>query len=523
MQSHRSSEASEAMIDRTGQYIGNYRLLRLLGQGAFAQVYLGEHRYLKSAAALKILRHALTEQKAQHFLEEAQTLVRLRHPHIVRVLDFAVEEGMAVLVMDYIPGGTLKQRHPRGTRLSIDMTLEYVKQVVSALQYAHNHYVIHRDVKPDNLLVDSDEHLVLSDFGLALFAPSPDQLSNQVLAGTLPYISPEQVRGKPCFASDQYALGVLTYEWLTGVRPFEGRPWDLIEQHLTATPPPLRERYPELPAALEQVVLRALAKDPQERYVSMSAFAQALECACREDEQSDDDSQITAALPVVRASSATVLEGVYTLRTIFLSAAPNDELVAARLAADLKRRGLILSLDLPRRVSATDQEETLRQAMRATHHVVVVVTPHTRSSRVVREHLRLARMYQRRPILVWMEGNEMVAMLLDHTWDQLLPVDVIDARGARYQTALEELLVCLRDDTYVTSDEQVSFSTASGEEARNPYKGLRAFQQEDALDFFGRDALLTELIKQLRYMLAPGTRGMVGSQRLLTVVEPRGF
>ncbi|TMC23062.1 MAG: TIR domain-containing protein [Chloroflexi bacterium] len=509
-----SGEVSEAMIDRAGQYIGNYRLLRLLGQGGFAQVYLGEHRYLKSVAALKMLQHSLSEQKEQYFLEEAQTLVGLRHAHIVRVLDFAVERGMAVLVMDYIPKGTLRQRHPRGTRLPLDMTVEYVKQVACALQYAHNHHVIHRDVKPENILLDANDHLVLSDFGLALFAPAPDLLSTQALAGTIPYISPEQARGKPYFASDQYALGVLTYEWLAGVRPFEGSPWELIEQHLTATPPPLREYCPELPASVEQVVLRALAKDPQDRYVSVSAFAQALERAHRESRLDDDDSQKTAPLLATPRSSLVV----QTPRTIFLSAAPSDELVAKRLATDLKRQGLLLSNDLP---AGTDQEDTMRQAMRAAQRVVVVVTPRTRSSRVVREHLRLAQVYQRKPVLVWMEGDEMVAMLLDHTWEQLHPIDVIDVRGDRYEVALEELLACLREDTYMSSDEEATFSTAAGGNARNPYKGLRAFRQEDALDFFGRDALLEEVIVQLSSMLTSQPRRTAG-WRLLTMVGPSG-
>lgn len=507
------------MIDLAGQYIGNYQILRLLGEGGFAHVYLGKHRYLKSVAALKMLLHSLTEQKEQCFLEEAQTLVGLRHAHIVRVLDFAVERGMAVLVMDYIPKGTLRQRHPRGTRLSLDMTVEYVKQVASALQYAHNHHVIHRDVKPENILLDADERLVLSDFGLALFAPSPDLLSTQALAGTLLYISPEQARGKPCFASDQYSLGILTYEWLTGVRPFEGSRWELVQQHLTATPPLLREHCPELPASVEQVVLRALAKDPQERYVSISAFAQALERACRESQQDNDDSQKTAPLLAGPRSSLVVSEGIQTPKTIFLSATPSDEPVAKRLATDLKRRGLLLSNDLS---ADTDQEEIIREAMRAAQRVVVVVTPRTRSSRVVREHLRLAQVYQRRPVLVWMEGDEMVAMLLDDMWEQLRPIDVIDMREDRYEVALEELLACLREDTYVSFDEEATFSTTPRGEARNPYKGLRAFRQEDAPDFFGRDALLEEILKHLRDLLIPEQRGMVGRQRILTVVGPSG-
>lgn len=261
------------MPDRVGQYIGNYRLIRLLGQGGFAEVYLGQHRYLKSTAALKVLRLSLRDKEAKRFLEEAQTLVHLKHSHIVRVLDFGVEQGAPVLVMDYAPGGTLRQRHSRGACLALATVASYVQQIAAALQYAHNQHVIHRDVKPENLLLSSDHRLLLSDFGLALFAPSPGLLSTQELTGTLPYIAPEQLRGKPCFASDQYALGIVTYEWLCGKRPFEGSACELIEQHLSVTPPPLRKHCPELPPAVEQVVLRALAKDPQQRYVSIQAFA----------------------------------------------------------------------------------------------------------------------------------------------------------------------------------------------------------------------------------------------------------
>src|SRR5919206_1740036 len=162
------------MADRIGQQLGNYTLLRLLGRGGQAEVYLGEHRYLKSFAALKVLHASLDDKQSEQFLAEAQTLARLVHPAIVRVLDFTVEQGTPVLIMDYSPAGTMRQRYPPGTHLPLSTVVSAVSQVASALQYAHNHHVIHRDVKPENLLLSSDQDLLLSDFGLALLAPSPE-------------------------------------------------------------------------------------------------------------------------------------------------------------------------------------------------------------------------------------------------------------------------------------------------------------------------------------------------------------
>src|SRR6266700_5664505 len=125
------------MIDRAGQQLGNYRLLRLLGRGGFADIYLGEHVYLKSLAALKILRMSLTEEERAAFLREAQTLTQLAHPNIVRVLDLAVEDDQPYLVMDYAPNGSLRERHSSGSRLPLDAIIVYFAQVASALQFAH--------------------------------------------------------------------------------------------------------------------------------------------------------------------------------------------------------------------------------------------------------------------------------------------------------------------------------------------------------------------------------------------------
>src|SRR6266446_8353629 len=169
------------MGDHVGEHLGNYHLLRLLGRGGFAEVYLGEHLYLQNRAAVKVLHTRLSEEEAARFVTEARTLARLSHPHIVRVLDFAMHEGIPFLVMEYAPGGSLRTRHPAGTRLPLDTIVSYVNQVASALQYAHDQHLVHRDVKPENMLLDSQDNLLLSDFGLALFTPSTGSYSTHGL------------------------------------------------------------------------------------------------------------------------------------------------------------------------------------------------------------------------------------------------------------------------------------------------------------------------------------------------------
>ncbi len=268
------------MTDRVGQQLGNYRLSRLLGRGGFAEVYLGEHVYLKTPAAIKLLQGKLAnEQDLQAFLKEAQTIAQLVHPHIVRVLDFGVDGETPFLVMDYALGGTLRQRHPRGTQLPLTTIVPYIKQIAEALQYAHEEKFIHRDIKPENMLVGRRDVVLLSDFGIALIAQSSRYQSTQDVIGTIAYMSPEQIQGKPRPASDQYSLGIVVYEWLCGERPFHGSFSELCVQHIFATPTPLREKVPTILPEVEHVVLTALAKDPRQRFASMQAFATALEQA----------------------------------------------------------------------------------------------------------------------------------------------------------------------------------------------------------------------------------------------------
>ncbi len=234
------------MADRTGQELGNYRLTRLLGRGGFAEVYLGEHMRLKTQAAIKVLYAQLDSDNSEEFLQEAQTVAHLIHPNIVRIFDFDVKEGVPFLVMDYAPSGTLRQRHPKNTRLSLETIIPYIKQVADALQYAHDEKFIHRDIKPENMLVGRRGEILLSDFGIALIAQSTRMQSTQEVVGTAYYMAPEQLQGKPRLASDQYALGVVVYEWLSGSRPFHGSFSEIASQHMFVPPTPLREKVPTL-------------------------------------------------------------------------------------------------------------------------------------------------------------------------------------------------------------------------------------------------------------------------------------
>src|SRR5215469_5192281 len=156
------------MADHVGKQLGNYHLICLLGQGGFADVYLGEHVYLKTMTAIKVLQTRLLNEDFEAFLNEARTIASLKHPHIIQVLDFGIEGDTPFLVMEYAPNGTLRHRYPKGTPLPPDNIVSYIKQVASALQYAHDRKLIHRDVKPENMLLGTNDQILLSDFGLAM-------------------------------------------------------------------------------------------------------------------------------------------------------------------------------------------------------------------------------------------------------------------------------------------------------------------------------------------------------------------
>ncbi len=266
------------MDDPIGQ-LGNYRILSLLGQGSFADVYLGEHVHLHTQAAIKVLRVRLVESNIQSFLNEARTIAHLVHPYIVRVLDFGVEANTPFLVMDYAPKGTFRQRFLHGRPLPPTPLFPYIKQAASALQYAHDKKLVHRDVKPENMLLGPNEEILLSDFGFAVIQTSISRPSPET-AGTASYMAPEQFQGKAQPASDQYSLAVVAYEWLAGICPFQGTFMELASQHMLAQPPSLLQCVSGLSAQVAQVVMTALAKEPEQRFPCVRDFARALEHAC---------------------------------------------------------------------------------------------------------------------------------------------------------------------------------------------------------------------------------------------------
>ncbi|HVB22635.1 MAG TPA: protein kinase [Ktedonobacteraceae bacterium] len=277
-----------------GRQLGNYLLIRLLGQGGFADVYLGQHKILQTYAAIKVMNAHLSSAELQNFVREARTIANLKHPAIVRILDFDVADNTTpFLVMDHAPHGTLRQRHPRGSQVPLATVVSYVHQVAAALQYAHDQKLIHRDVKPENMLIGSKHEIVLSDFGIAVVAHSTYSRKVEDIVGTWTYAAPELFLGTPYPATDQYALAIVAYEWLCGTPPFRGDFPALYHQHMNVTVPSLRQKMPTLPPAIEQVILTALAKDPHQRYICVQAFANALEAAS----QSQSSQPMFSSLP----------------------------------------------------------------------------------------------------------------------------------------------------------------------------------------------------------------------------------
>jgi serine/threonine-protein kinase len=272
------------MSELIGRRLGKYTLESRLGEGGMAAVFRSHHPQFDRPVAIKILPPQIGQDPGfrARFEREGRTIASLNHPNIIRVYDIDEADGLFYMVMDLLPGGTLEARLREG-RLDRTWSTDVVLKMAEALDYAHTRGVIHRDIKPSNILLDDSGAPVLADFGIAKLVRNesdPNLTAAGVVMGTPAYMAPEQLTGQPPDArSDIYSLGVVLYQLLTGHAPFTGDTTAVISGHLTRQPSPPRELVPDLPPALDAVVLQALAKQPDHRFRSAGVFAQALRSA----------------------------------------------------------------------------------------------------------------------------------------------------------------------------------------------------------------------------------------------------
>jgi hypothetical protein len=262
----------------TGQMIGRYQILDRVGQGGMATVYKAYDPVENREVAVKVLSSLAAESPhfTARFQREAKTVAELRHPNIVPVWDYGEDEGKHYLVMPLLQVGSLADRLMQGP-LKPRESGRIVSQVCDALDYAHQSGVIHRDIKPSNILLDHEGNALVSDFGLVYIENASVSLTGSALIGTPAYMSPEQARGdKVTPATDQYAFGVVLYELATGQLPFDGEtPMAVAIKHITNPIPFPREQNPNVPLSVERVILKATAKEPEDRFESMAALGQA--------------------------------------------------------------------------------------------------------------------------------------------------------------------------------------------------------------------------------------------------------
>lgn len=301
------------MTDGTPASIGKYEILRRIGRGGMAEVFIARDPALERLVAVKVILTHLADdlRMAERFRREARVVASLDHPGIVRIHDFDLADGQPYMVMDYLPGGTLADRlasaRARGVRLPLGEVASLLDRLAEALDYAHARQVIHRDIKPGNILFDARDAPVLVDFGIArLLGQSSDLTATGVVAGTPAYLSPEQAAGKPVGPnSDQYSLGAVVYEMVCGQPPFpRDSLTEILMAHLASDPPPPTTMNDRLTSASGTAMLRALSKDPASRFPSNSAFARAFR------EGLADEAPVSHHRPVFAEDAPTVVEEV---------------------------------------------------------------------------------------------------------------------------------------------------------------------------------------------------------------------
>ena len=263
-----------------GETLGEYRIEKLIGHGTMAEVYLAVHISKGYSAAIKIIHeHLLRDPNfIDRFRREAKILSDLDHPHITHIYGYEFSPKQAYIAMEYLGVGTLADRlrfcHEHKENLPLSEVLAIIEPISSAVDYAHEHGLIHRDIKPANILFRENHDPVLTDFGLAFVMSDPRLSASNTITGTPAYLSPEQAKGNPGDSrSDVYALGVVLYEMLSGYTPFQGNVISVVMKHISESPPSIRSFGRYLPRRIEDVALKALEKQPHQRYQSAQMMA----------------------------------------------------------------------------------------------------------------------------------------------------------------------------------------------------------------------------------------------------------
>jgi eukaryotic-like serine/threonine-protein kinase len=313
--------APDTLIDQV--FDGRYRVVRKLGTGGMANVYLAEDQELGRSVAIKMLdeRHSQDEQFVERFRREAKNAAGLSHPNIVSIYDRGQAEGTYYIAMEYLEGRNLKELLITRGPTPLAVAIDYARQILAALGFAHRHGIVHRDIKPHNVVVAPDGLLKVTDFGIARSGTSQMTETGSII-GTAQYLSPEQAKGAPVTpASDIYSVGIVLYEMLTGSVPFTGdTPLEIAMKHLSTTPLPPSEKRREVPHELDSIVLRALAKDPADRYQSADEMDADLARASRGQAVAPETEE--AATQVLRGAGAATLAGAPTAITRRVNVAP---------------------------------------------------------------------------------------------------------------------------------------------------------------------------------------------------------
>ena len=286
------------MPQLSGKTLGQYQIIEPIGSGGTAQIYRAYQPSVKREVVVKVLSPSFQDDPdfVKRFVQEVDVIAHLQHPQIIPIYDFGEQDGDVFIAMAYMRGGTLADRIDQSQGgLPDEETIRIFDLIAKGLDYAHAKGIIHRDLKPNNILIDEDNNPYLADFGLAKFTEGKIELTNTLMTGTAAYMAPEIAReGKSTKRADIYALGIILFEMLTGKLPYEGKtPYKILSAHVNQPIPKIRELQPNIPDAVQEVIDKAIAKEPEDRYSTAEAMAAAFRSAMNTREMDAKNSRLS--------------------------------------------------------------------------------------------------------------------------------------------------------------------------------------------------------------------------------------